>query len=139
MSKKNKNNKKQYLEKFLIIIIVILFIMIGSGLGVVAAYLKDAPEFDPEKLEAAETSLVFDDQDQIVAKLHAVQNRINVELETIPDNLINAFIAIEDPRFKKHFGVDIKANFGALWSVIQHRSFVRGGSTITQQLVKNAF
>ena len=124
MSKKNKNNKKQYLEKFLIIIIVILFIMIGSGLGVVAAYLKDAPEFDPEKLEAAETSLVFDDQDQIVAKLHAVEQN-NVELETIPDNLINALL-LSRSTDSKHFGVDIKANFGALWSVIQHRSFVRG-------------
>lgn len=139
MSKTNKKNRKRYLEKFLIIIIVVAFVIIGSGMGVVAAYLKDAPEFDPQKLEAVETSLVFDDENQIVAKLHAVQNRINVELELIPDDLINAFIAIEDPRFKKHFGIDIKANFGALWSVIRHRSYVRGGSTITQQLVKNAF
>ena len=82
----SKANSKKYLQKTLIVVVIIFFIMVGSGMGIVAAYLRDTPEFDPSRLEAAETSLVFDDKNQVVAKLHAVQNRINVKLEEIPES-----------------------------------------------------
>lgn len=139
MSKTNKKKGKTFLKISLLVMIVIFFAAVGSGIGLLAAYIKDAPEFDPEKLETSETSFVFDDNGQLITKLHAEQNRINVKLDVIPEDLINAFIAIEDPRFKEHFGIDIRAAIGALWADIRHMGFVRGASTITQQLVKNAF
>jgi len=65
------------------------------------------------------------------------ENRTPAVYEDLPKNLINTLIATEDIRFYKHNGVDIKATFAAMWSVVQGDR--RGGSTITQQLVKNLF
>ena len=65
------------------------------------------------------------------------ENRTVAVYEDLPENLINTLIATEDVRFYKHHGIDIKATVAAMWSVIQGDR--RGGSTITQQLVKNLF
>ncbi len=59
-------------------------------------------------------------------------------LDEIPVPLQNAVIAVEDKRFKKHFGIDPKALIHALWDTLTLRG-LRGGSTITQQLAKNLF
>ena len=65
------------------------------------------------------------------------ENRTPAVYEDLPENLINTLVATEDIRFFKHHGIDIKATFAAMWSVMQGDR--RGGSTITQQLVKNLF
>jgi len=65
------------------------------------------------------------------------ENRTPAVYEDLPQNLVNTLIATEDVRFYKHHGIDIKATFAAMWSVM--RGDRRGGSTITQQLVKNLF
>ncbi|MGE4284367.1 MAG: transglycosylase domain-containing protein, partial [Clostridia bacterium] len=63
-------------------------------------------------------------------------NRVWVSINDIPENIKNAFIAIEDERFKEHFGVDIKRTIGATFNYIFKGSSSYGGSTITQQLIK---
>ena len=71
-------------------------------------------------------------------RLHGNTNRVWVDYENIPDNLKNAFIAIEDQRFMSHNGVDIKRTAAAMANEVLHfYSSKQGGSTITQQLVKN--
>lgn len=65
------------------------------------------------------------------------ENRTAAVYEDLPKNLINTLIATEDVRFYKHHGIDLKATIAAMWSVMQGDK--RGGSTITQQLVKNLF
>jgi penicillin-binding protein 1A len=65
------------------------------------------------------------------------ENRTPAVFEDLPKNLVNTLIATEDVRFYQHHGIDIKATFAAMWSVM--RGERRGGSTITQQLVKNLF
>lgn len=82
-------------------------------------------------------------------RLHGMYNRIWVDYDEqaienndknykgIPANLANAFIAIEDKDFETHYGVDWKRTFGAVLNEVFHFSDKFGGSTITQQLVKN--
>lgn len=71
-------------------------------------------------------------------RLHGEENRIWIDFEKMPENLQNAFIAVEDQRFKKHQGVDWKRTVGAFANMfIDLYSSNQGGSTITQQLVKN--
>lgn len=65
------------------------------------------------------------------------EDRTPVEYKDLPQNLIDALIATEDVRFYKHHGIDTKATIAALWSTVKGDR--RGGSTITQQLVKNLF
>ena len=69
-------------------------------------------------------------------KLYARENLVWVEYEEIPENLINATVAIEDQRFWEHEGVDWKRTLGAVYYMFTG-SDVQGGSTITQQLIKN--
>lgn len=68
-------------------------------------------------------------------RLHGEENRIWCDIEAMPRHLKNAFIAIEDHRFYEHEGIDLKRTFGAVLNFFGGKSY--GGSTITQQLVKN--
>lgn len=71
-------------------------------------------------------------------RLHGTENRIWVSLDEIPEDLANAYIAIEDQRFRSHTGVDWKRTIGAFGNLIfKFWDSNQGGSTITQQLVKN--
>lgn len=69
-------------------------------------------------------------------KLYGTENRVFVAYEDVPENLINAFIAIEDKRFEDHNGVDWKRTIrAAMYFVLGQAD--SGGSTLTQQLIKN--
>lgn len=67
----------------------------------------------------------------------AAENRIWVSIDKIPENLQDAFVSIEDQRFYKHHGIDLKRSIGAAANYILKGDSSYGGSTITQQLVKN--
>jgi len=83
-------------------------------------------------------SSIVDHNNNILAQIGVERNRQNVDYESIPSQLINAYISIEDQRYFKHHGVDIKRTCAAILSYISKRgSSSFGGSTITQQLVKN--
>ena len=75
------------------------------------------------------------DEEKELLRLHGEENRIWANIENIPSSLQNAFIAIEDHRFYEHSGIDLKRTFGAVLNFFGGKSY--GGSTITQQLVKN--
>jgi penicillin-binding protein 1A len=82
---------------------------------------------------------IYDSQGNVMEKLvMAGSNREEVTLSQIPDNLINAFIAIEDERFWTHNGIDLKGIVRAAILGISTLHFNQGASTITQQLIKNS-
>lgn len=70
-------------------------------------------------------------------RLYGSENRIWISLEDIPVDVQNAFVAIEDHRFFEHSGVDFKRTAGAVLSFVTPSASSYGGSTITQQLIKN--
>jgi len=67
------------------------------------------------------------------------ENRVQISIKEIPEVTQNAFIAVEDVRFYRHFGLDPIRILGAAWTDIKAGKFVEGGSTITQQTAKNLF
>ena len=71
--------------------------------------------------------------------LRGSQARIVVPSDGISPWMKHAIVAIEDKRFYEHRGVDVRGMARALWADITHRGTVQGGSTITQQFVKNAY
>lgn len=83
--------------------------------------------------------LYYDDEGnpQELERLYSSQNREWADLEEMPKYLPDAAIAIEDERFEKHHGVDFKRTFGAAVNIFLQMKPEFGGSTITQQLVKN--
>ncbi|QXP83451.1 penicillin-binding protein 1B [Methylococcus sp. Mc7] len=67
------------------------------------------------------------------------EDRILVKLEEVPKSLIDALLAVEDRDFYEHFGLSAKGILRATWQNVKAGGFVQGGSTLTQQLVKNFF
>lgn len=150
LSGKDKRNAVlKKLGRVLITVMLIGIITCGIGVGTVVAWLAseeakgtfDMDEYDLESsLDFTTTIYVENDKGEYeeYQRLHGMYNRIWVGVEDIPDTLENAFIAIEDKRFREHTGVDWKRTAGAfINSFVNIYSGRQGGSTITQQLVKN--
>ena len=95
-----------------------------------------------KNLELDMTSVIYvknsNDEWEEYHRLHGTENRIWTDIEKMPKNLQNAFIAIEDERFYTHKGVDWKRTISALGNQLFKFSETEfGGSSITQQLIKN--
>ena len=108
----------------------------GLVVGVAKAWIDTAPELDLDMLYSqSQTSFIYDRNGNLITEFKGTENRINATINEIPQNLINAVIAIEDARFYEHEGVDLKRIVGAL---VQNalRGDMQGASTITCQLVK---
>ena len=110
----------------------------GTVLGIVKAYTETAPELDLAVIdEQAETSFFYDADGNMVTDYKGSEDRVMVSIDEIPKNLQHAFVAVEDARFYTHNGIDAKRIVGAFVSNLMSSS-VQGGSTITQQLIKNS-
>lgn len=109
----------------------------GAVLGIAKGYMETAPTLDLTLLDDQDkTSFLYDAQGNVITDYKGTENRIMVNISLMPENLRNAFVAVEDARFYTHNGIDVKRILG---SFVQN--FVsgsqQGGSTITQQLIKN--
>ncbi len=142
-----KFNKKTFVKVFLSIFLVCVItgsMIVGAFMVYAFSFVDATMEEDLDNLALNFTTTIYvkDDSGQFVEyqRLHGEFNRIWVADENgnIPDNLKNAFIAVEDQRFRQHEGVDWKRTFAAFANLFFHfYSSNQGGSTITQQLVKN--
>ncbi len=117
--------------------VILAVIVIGAGLGFVTASLHSMPSLKDE-IRPAASSQIYDSSGKVITTVHSAENRVPVSINKIPKDLQNAFIAAEDARFYQHFGVDPRGILRAVWSNITDRGVSEGGSTITQQLAKNA-
>jgi penicillin-binding protein 1A len=110
--------------------------------GTLFYYIQRAPKVTQLTLDSA--TIIRDRDGNEVYRVHAGQNRTPVPLSDVPRHVQDAFIAIEDPRFREHFGVDIKGIIRAAWRTglyLLHLpgGQVQGGSTITQQLARQVW
>ncbi|WP_167955018.1 transglycosylase domain-containing protein [Anaerosporobacter faecicola] len=127
------------LRTCIVCIVAISIIGTFTGLGALKGMLDSAPSID--SIDVAPTgfsTIIYDSEGNEIQKLVGSQaNRIYVTLEKIPDNVKNAFIAIEDERFYSHNGIDVKGIFRAFFVGVKSGRFSEGASTLTQQLLKN--
>ncbi|MBQ7623898.1 MAG: transglycosylase domain-containing protein, partial [Clostridia bacterium] len=105
-------------------------------------YLRSEIDIDLSSYRLNLTSFIYtvdaEGNEILSDTLHGGENRVWVNLEDIPDDLQIAFISIEDSRFYLHNGVDWKRTMGAALNFfVPFRKGYGGGSTITQQLIKN--
>jgi 1A family penicillin-binding protein len=109
-------------------------------LGLFGWYAKDLPT--PNKINSrlsAQTTQIYDRNGKLLYEMHGDKNRIMVEFNEIPANVKNATIAVEDKNFYKHGGFSGTRILGAaFYSALSGGTKLQGGSTITQQFVKNA-
>ena len=123
------------------IIVFLIACVIGAGVvvGLIYGLWGDDLKIDLTDLILQENSVILDTDGNIIAELNGDENRKIITLEEMSPYLPKAYIAIEDERFEKHNGVDIKRTGAAILSFVTHggESTAGGGSTITQQVVKN--
>lgn len=121
-----------------VITIVLIVMVIGVGCGFLTATINTKQDM-LHNIEPPASSQIYDINGNLIQNVHAVENRVPVPLSKIPPNLQNAFIANEDARFYDHFGIDPRGIVRAIWANFTNREIAEGGSTITQQLAKNAY
>ena len=119
------------------LIIALIVMGIGGGCGFLVAS-ANIPSNLPD-IQPALTSHIYDIKGNEIAVVHAEEDREPVKSEEIPENLKKAFLATEDVRFYQHIGIDYRGVMRAMWENITHRAVAEGGSTITQQLARNAY
>jgi penicillin-binding protein 1A len=93
----------------------------------------------PAEPPAKQTTFVYDRHGKLIATLHSEINRVVVPLTDISKDAQHAVIAVEDKDFYNHGGVSFISIFRAGWNDLLHRKIEQGGSTITQQYVKNVY
>ncbi|WP_302420490.1 penicillin-binding protein 1A [Megasphaera sp.] len=133
-----KAQKAGPLRRIRLFIALCLVVFAGLGFGYIFAAYQSLPAVG-NNMRPAVSSQVFDSHGRLITTLHSDQNRLPIDINKVPQNLQNAFIAAEDNRFYEHIGIDPIGIFRAIFANLTNRGIAQGGSTITQQLAKNAF
>lgn len=123
-------------------LLILAAFMIGSAglgtlVGVAKAYMETTPTLDTDKIQnQSQSSYIYDANGDLITAYTGSENRDWASYDEIPQDLKDAIVAIEDVRFFYHNGVDVKRLIGAFLSNLMNDD-VQGGSTLTQQLIKN--
>jgi penicillin-binding protein 1A len=120
-----------------VILLVISLSLTAAGFHTITEGLPDVADL-PDRLSYT-SSIYNGDGTVLIATLNSVEYRKNIRLKSMPEHLKQAFVATEDERFYRHFGVDVRATLRAIEANIATQSTAQGGSTITQQLAKNVY
>jgi penicillin-binding protein 1A len=134
-------NQRIHFVKLLIVFACLLSVLsVGAmGIGMLLGIIDNAPDietltFSPQGY----ATTTYDTEGNLIATLvQEGSNREEVVFEELPEDLINAFVAIEDQRFWQHNGIDLRSITRAVRGVLTGNSSAGGGSTLTQQLIKN--
>lgn len=125
----------------LVLVVFIAIILFGTMavLGVCKGIIDTAPDIDTIDVSPEGYSTkIYDTNGNVTQTLIGQNaNRVYVTLDNVPAHVQNAFIAIEDERFRQHKGIDIKGIIRAAANTLTTRDLSQGASTITQQLIKN--
>lgn len=125
----------------LVLVVFIAIILFGTMavLGVCKGIIDTAPDIDTIDVSPEGYSTKIYDTDGNITQTLIGQNanRVYVTLDNVPAHVQNAFIAIEDERFRQHNGIDIKGIIRAAANTLSTKDLSQGASTITQQLIKN--
>ncbi|MEX1142934.1 MAG: transglycosylase domain-containing protein [Thermoleophilaceae bacterium] len=144
MTAQTPSNGKPKLKKLRLALIVVglsTLALVSTVFGMMMAVASDLPQLEGKaEYERAENSIVYsdDDEPETLARLTGNENRILLDEGEISPNIENAVISIEDRRFYEHEGVDYRGIARAFVQDVLARRAAQGGSTITQQFVKNA-
>ena len=142
VSKLPRNRRKLNISVFktiLVLFLAFVIIGIGAGFGALKGILDDTPNINADALipKGYKTTLVYQNGKEITTLANSSSNREYVYYDSIPQDLVNAFVAIEDRRFWEHNGIDVQGIARAFIKGLKSGDFDEGASTLTQQLIKN--
>lgn len=137
---KNKPKKFSFFHLFRDIILAgVLCVMIFICYSFVI--ITKAPKIDPVNIydNIQQSSVIYNDEGRAVDSAYYTQDRKICKYEDMPENLVNAFVALEDKTFWKHHGFNWTRMIGAVFQSIAGSGKISGTSTITQQLARNVY
>ena len=137
--KRKKLKKSSFLNFPIFIIIVLLFTFIIVAGKAVANLIDNLPSIQQFGNYIPKLSTKVYDKDSNLIAEFSTEKRVLTSIKEVPINLQNAFIAIEDNNFFKHWGISVKGITRAFLKLLLKGKIVEGGSTITQQLAKTIF
>ena len=127
--------------RLLALLVVLLLVAAASfSVGLITAIAGQLPNLDPKRAQAGEVDgyVYADNGKTILAVLRGSEARELVGWNDISPLMKHAIVDVEDKRFYEHRGIDMHGILRAVWADVRHKSTVQGGSTITQQFVKNS-
>jgi len=129
------------LRLFGLLLILFFLASMSFTFGLVTSVASEIPSLDPTRLQQREVDgYIYDRKGKrVLSVLRGKQSRILVGPNDNLDRMKLAIVAIEDKRFYEHRGVDVHGIVRAIWQDVRHKQVVEGGSTITQQFVKNTY
>jgi penicillin-binding protein 1A len=137
--KGGKAKRKHRTTLILAVALIVVLALIASGVGAVAAFRSSCNLDTLRPVEIGQNSFVFAANGSLLGSIPAERNRTPVRLWRVSPWTRKATVAIEDHRFYNHGGVDYEGIARAAWKDISAGEVVQGGSTITQQLVRNLY
>jgi penicillin-binding protein 1A len=134
--------RRRRIRKLRLLALVLILFLLGLAsfsFGLITAVAGQIPNCDPRQVpHEVDGHIYANDDHTILATLRGSESRILVDNDEISPIMQQAIVAIEDKRFYEHNGVDLRGIARAVWADVAHKGVVQGGSTITQQLVKNS-
>ncbi|MDH2880100.1 transglycosylase domain-containing protein [Bacillus cytotoxicus] len=130
--------KASFFRKFLIGCLIFGIVALVGGVTTFFIMIKDAPKLEKSKLVNPLSAKIYDKDKKLIYE-YGKEKRTNVTYDQIPKLVENAFLATEDARFYEHSGVDFKGIARAVLVSLKGDYGSQGGSTITQQVIKNYF
>ena len=143
-SKRNMKRKRTSVRLFYMSFFIVILVCLAGVFGastILKKIVSKAPDITAEDIKpTAHMSTVYANDGTTVLDtfVDAGSNRIYVSIDEIPEHMQNAFIAVEDSRFREHNGIDLKGIIRAAFTGLSSGEFSQGASTITQQLIKNS-
>ena len=135
--KKHRLNKKRFI---LFILGIILACIIGVGIYV-GVIISQAPSINTDDIYTllTESTVIYDSNGDEIDTVYTEADRDNVTIDQIPEDLQDAFIALEDKTFRKHHGFNFIRMLGAIKDAVFSDNSISGTSTISQQLARNLY
>jgi len=136
------NGRRRRIRKLRLVALLLILFLLGIAsftFGLITAVASQIPNCDPSRVPREVDGHIYANDDHtILATLRGAESRILLQHYQIAPIMQQAIVAIEDRRFYQHRGVDLRGIGRAVWADISSKKVVQGGSTITQQFVKNS-
>ncbi len=140
-SEKKKKKYRLNKKRFIIFILCLILACIIAAATYVGVIIYQAPSIDTDDIYTllTESTIIYDSNGDEIDTVYIDANRENVTIDQIPEDLQDAFIALEDKTFRTHHGFNFIRMIGAIRDAIFYDTGISGTSTITQQLARNLF
>ncbi len=138
--------RRRRIRKLRLLALLVVLLLLASGafaLGLVRAVAGEIPALDPAHQSGDLDTFIYDSRTRsprVLARLTGAESRVLLNsIRDVSPIMRQAIVSVEDKRFYEHNGIDLRGIGRAVWQDITNQKVVQGGSTITQQFVKNAY